>query len=174
MSQGILRDLRVFEAVRQIVEKTRSSQQGGEDNSQGGQVRVPGNEYQANLKSMILAASEHNCHVLLVTAPTLFAKGKMPQWTYPFFRQYYRMSPAQVAAVPELHKSYNNIVRKLSQAEQGTTLADLATNWKPDTSRERFRHDHIHLTEKGHRDAASFLFEVWRKNRETKKQGASS
>jgi lysophospholipase L1-like esterase len=123
--------------------------------------RVPLDDYRANLEQMAAAARRHECRVVFVTAPTALVDGQLPQWAFPFFQQYYEMTPGEVDAIPAVHRQYNDMVRQVA-ARSGELVLDLAEAWRPDESAGYFRRDGIHLTEQGHAAAARALFDLHR------------
>jgi len=150
---------RVYRVLSQLLAGTRPT--ANESPGTPITVRVPREDYRQNLTDMIASAEEHGCQVMLLTAPTLFMEAQMPSWAFEFFGVYYKMSRAEVEAIPRMHASYNDIVRELAGQSDGAMLVDLARHWNSKDSARRFRRDHIHLSETGHRDAAEAMFRVW-------------
>jgi lysophospholipase L1-like esterase len=127
-------------------------------------VRVPLADYRQNLEQIVTQAQEQKCPVILVTAATPLTPDQIPDWFYVFFDTYYQMSASEVAAIPDTHEQYNDVVRRVAE-ERGVPLLDLAKAWSQQPSDDRFRADLTHLTEKGHADAAQALYELWRQTR---------
>jgi lysophospholipase L1-like esterase len=153
--QARLQQFHIYWAMSRIV--------GGRNrprNMQARTVRVPLAEYGENLKQIAAAAQQRGCRVVYITAPTAFVEDQLPDWIYPFFGEYYEMSPEEIRAIPAVHRQYNELVRQTA-AETGQLVLDLEAIWPPEQSAFRFRRDCIHLTEKGHEDAARALFELW-------------
>ena len=119
-------------------------------------------EYRENITAILKQAAERNCRVMLVTAPTLFEKDAMPAWSLRFFGDSYLMSSKEIADIPQTHETYNAVIRTIGKEHKNVVSADLARVWNPKESPHRFRRDFIHLSNKGHLDAAMFLFERWK------------
>lgn len=124
-------------------------------------MRVPLEQYDANLRRIGEAAKQRSCQFLLITAPTAFVDDHMPDWAFRFFAELYHMNEEEIRSIPEIHRQYNDIVREIGRDLDHAVVADLARLWQGDDLWGRFRSDCIHLTEKGHRDAAEAILNAW-------------
>ncbi|MGI9472054.1 MAG: SGNH/GDSL hydrolase family protein [Rubripirellula sp.] len=129
-------------------------------------VRVPPEDYRANLQQILGEVEQQGCKVVFVTAPSAFLDGQMPPWAFSFFGQIYQMSPNDVAGIPQTHERYNDIVREVAGSSSSAFLLDVAGEWSEPSQVERhielFRGDRIHLQETGHQEIAEQLFELWK------------
>lgn len=128
-------------------------------------VRVPPDHYHENLEAIVREADARDCPTLLITAPSAFLDGQLPNWAYSFFGEIYRMSPAEVLSIPAIHNHYNDVVRQVAEANPNATLVDVAAEWSsPEQIQnhpDRFRGDRIHLKEAGHQAIAEMLHRSW-------------
>lgn len=128
-------------------------------------VRVPPDHYRENLQTMLREATERDCPVIFITAPSAYLPGQVPRWAYEFFGQIYRMSPEDISNIPQTHAAYNDIVREVAESSSSALLLDIAKQWSApgelEKHPERFRGDRIHLTEAGHQEIAEQLHALW-------------
>ena len=122
-------------------------------------MRVPLDDFRHNLGQIADTAKQHDCRVVFITAPTSLAEGRLPDWAFSAFRQYYEMTQAEIHNIPATHRQYTDAVREVA-AQEGQFVLDLASIW-PEQSTELFRSDCVHLTEQGHQRAAEGLIELW-------------
>lgn len=148
-ANSILSRFRIYWLVHSLVRSQEKS-----IDSEQAPMRVPIGDYEANLKSIYKKAQQHDCHVILVTAPSGF-DSTMPAWATDFFGQYYRMTPQQVMDIPKTHASFNDVTRRLTATNPGCSICDLEKAFQQDSS--FFRNDNIHLTEPGHIKASELV-----------------
>jgi lysophospholipase L1-like esterase len=129
-------------------------------------VRVPLDDYRDNLRAIVQQCEERGCEVALITAPSAFLPGYVPDWAYQFFGNIYHMSAEEISSIPATHARYNEVVREVAESSPSAFLVDIARTWsKPeelDLMPQRFRGDRIHLTEDGHQAVAEQLLQRWR------------
>lgn len=130
-------------------------------------VRVPLDHYHDNLQEILVDAQSHDCPTIFITAPSAYRVGKMPQWSYGFFGQFYAMNTQEVASIPQTHNQYNDVARLVANSSSSASVLDVAAKWGDDKEEQndpqRFRSDRIHLTEFGHQEIADQLYELWSK-----------
>ena len=129
-------------------------------------VRVPSDDYRDNLQAIVQQCEAHGCDVVLITAPSAFLPGRVPDWAYQFFGNIYHMSADEITNIPRTHAKYNEIVREVAESSPSAFLLDVASTWSASEEfnllPQRFRGDRIHLTEDGHQALAQQLLEKWR------------
>ncbi len=122
-------------------------------------VRVPLPDYEKNLKAIAEYAQSLKARTLFLTAPTTFAEGALPEWSFGFFGQYYQMSATQVADIPKTHQLYNDVTRRMDQPETQSSVLDLESMLGRNPT--LFRSDCIHLSEEGHQAVATPLRNIY-------------
>jgi len=127
--------------------------------------RVPLPEFEENLESIRRAVASWPTRVVLVTAPTAFRAGAMPDWSYDFFGEYYHMQRTAIDSIPAQHSAYADGVRRV--ASNAALLVDEEKDFREAglASDEYFRTDSIHLLTPGHerigRAVAAAVAETW-------------
>ena len=115
------------------------------------EVRVPLEEYRANLQAIGTGIERSGGKVVLVTAPSAHARRGVPEYLVA------RGFVADEASALELHARYNDAVRALA-GETGWRLADCERALAEDPAADTyFRVDGIHFTEEGARWMGAFL-----------------
>jgi lysophospholipase L1-like esterase len=116
------------------------------------QMRVALDEYRSNLRSIYQVCSERTINVWYITAPDAFDIG---------ISDYLRTSGEVIdpSTVAELHDSYNEAVRTVTQDLDAVCL-DLASQFEPLDKSRLFLDDHIHLSESGRVMAGRALLQL--------------
>jgi hypothetical protein len=98
-----------------------------------------------------------NCQAIFVTAPSGFVPGQLPAWANQFFGEFYKMTPQQVADIPQTHNLYNDATRSVISPFKNCSVCDMDKVF--DHQSNLFRSDCIHLSEVGHQKAAELIAE---------------
>ncbi|MCZ6836284.1 MAG: SGNH/GDSL hydrolase family protein, partial [Planctomycetota bacterium] len=155
-----LQRMRIMRVARQLIPSMRVPMVESDDAK--APVRVTPDQYDANLEAIVRSAEANGCFTILMTAPSDFKNGSMPDWSYPFFRDFYHMSEADVDAIPTVHEQYVDIARNVAGRFDSAMVIDGARLWAEEPGPGRFRRDCIHLTEYGHAQLANLLLETSR------------
>jgi lysophospholipase L1-like esterase len=116
--------------------------------------RVPIEEFEENLAAILAAVRALGALPVLLTAPSGFERGAVPERAYAFFAQCYGMDRAAVAAIPEVHEAYAEVVRRVARRD-GAVLLDAAADFQSAPGAALFRDDLIHLRAPGHERLAA-------------------
>jgi len=114
--------------------------------------RVPIEEFEENLREMVLATRRAGAFPMLLTAPTSYRQGK----TYDFLVPHFLAPDDDVA---QLHAEYADRVRSVA-TETGAALCDLLERFDALPARRRasyFTGDGVHLKPSGDAQIARFL-----------------
>jgi lysophospholipase L1-like esterase len=121
--------------------------------------RVPLDDYEANLIAMVEQLRENGSVPILIVAPAGYSDKGMPPWAYRFYREYYRMTAAEISNIPDTHKAYAVAATRVAYKHDAVLvdmqkeLSRVSTSLKP-----YFRNDLIHLKSKGHEAVADAIF----------------
>lgn len=120
--------------------------------SKAGGRRVPQDDFCDNLREIIEALGKRGVTPVLITAPTGFRAGNMPEWAYSFFSTFYRMDADDIGNIPGMHEEYAGAVREIGKKED-VILVDALDIFKKkaDAPAYYFRTDMIHLRDAGHK-----------------------
>jgi len=123
-------------------------------------LRVPPRDFRQNLTAMVDMARNIGAVPVLLTAPTSHQRGREPRY----------LAQRWITDINELvplHRKYVELVRQVAE-DKGVILCDLAAEFDVLLSRSSgsalFFGDGIHLTEKGNRLVAHFLFDCFKRN----------
>jgi len=119
-------------------------------------LRVPLDEFKANLREMVVLARRHGIALVLLTAPSSHRTGHEPAYLTLRWIE-------NLAELVPLHQSYVNAVREVAR-EEGVHLCDLAAefqNLPPKELEASFLADGIHLTADGNQRTAEFLYQCF-------------
>jgi lysophospholipase L1-like esterase len=123
-------------------------------------LRVPPDEFRANLVRMVRLAREHGIVPVLITAPSSHRAGEEPEYLL-------ERHLARLEDLVPLHRRYVEIVRTVA-ADEGAVLCDLARAFEaldPDRVRdEYFFKDGIHLRPAGSLVAGEMLLDCFEAN----------
>lgn len=121
--------------------------------------RVPLDDYQANLTAMVEQLREHGVIPILIAAPAGYSKQGMPSWAFRFYQEYYRMTTEEIRAIPKTHKTYGDVVARVSE-QQDTIFVDMPKylNRLSPSLKTFFRNDLIHLKDPGHEAIADEIY----------------
>lgn len=123
--------------------------------------RVPLVEFRSNLEAILKITQAMGVRAVFITAPSGFRTGELPAWTYRFFHEFYRMTPSQVRAIPEVHAAYAEAVRGVAN-KGGAILVDAERHFREENLSipAHFRGDLIHLRNPGHERMAQLATEA--------------
>lgn len=121
----------------------------------GHPYRVPPIDFEKNLSAMRDLVLEWNAVPILITAPSGFEAGNMPPWAVQFFGEFYGMNPAQVQAIPHIHRAYADAVKEASR-KGGCLLIEALSLFEP----HLFRNDGIHFNGAGHERMATLITDL--------------
>lgn len=121
--------------------------------------RVPLNDYEANLTTMVQQLRANGTIPILIGAPAGYAGKAMPRWAFQFYREYYRMTAEEIKDIPQTHQAYAEATARVAK-EHKAILIDIQSSLerRSPSLKPFFRNDLIHLKERGHAAVADEIY----------------